>query len=100
MAQTRAKLQRMIELSRQSGAQVLLIGIMLPPNHGPAYSTAFAAMYRELAEKNHLTLVPFLLAGVADDPKLMQADGLHPTAEAQPKLLETVWSALAPLLHP
>ncbi|HES75726.1 MAG TPA: arylesterase, partial [bacterium] len=78
----RANLQKMIQLSQASGAKVILIGIMLPPNYGAAYRDPFARMYRELAEQNKLTLVPFLLEGIADNPSLMQPDGLHPTALA------------------
>ncbi|MGD9888604.1 MAG: arylesterase [Halothiobacillaceae bacterium] len=96
----RANLQKMIQLSQASGAEVILIGIMLPPNYGAAYREPFARMYRELAEQNKLTLVPFLLEGVADNPSLMQPDGLHPTALAQSKVLEHVWKTVAPILNP
>ena len=87
----RQNLQRMIELSQQSGAKVLLIGMMLPPNYGFTYTTPFTAMYQQLAEEQHLPLVPFLLDGVANDPRLMQYDGLHPNVAAQPVILENVW---------
>ena len=93
----RANLQEMIQRSQASGAKVILIGIMLPPNYGPAYREPFARMYRELAEQNQLPLVPFLLEGVADNPSLMQPDGLHPTALAQSKVLKHVWHVVAPL---
>lgn len=92
-------LEKMLILSKQSGAQVMLIGILLPPNYGPAYLTQFEQTYPKLAKKHQLPLVPFLLEGVADKPELMQEDGLHPTAKAQPKLLETVWLELKPLLN-
>jgi len=93
-----ANLQAMVEMSDQAGAQVLLVGMQIPPNFGPRYTREFAALYPALAEANHLPLVPFLLAGVASDPELMQADGLHATAAAQPRLLANVWPLLAPLL--
>jgi len=93
----RQNLQRMIELSQQSGAQVVLIGMMLPPNYGFTYTTPFTAMYHQLAEEFRLPLVPFLLQDVATDPALMQADGLHPTAAAQSKVLENVWRVTEPL---
>lgn len=92
-------LEKMLTLSKQSGAQVMLIGILLPPNYGPAYLAQFEQTYPNLAKKHQLPLVPFLLEGVADKPELMQEDGLHPTAKAQPKLLETVWLELKPLLN-
>lgn len=93
----RQNLQKLIDLSTQAGAKVVLIGIMLPPNYGPAYATPFAAMYQQLAEKNHLSLVPFLLKDVATNPKLMQEDGLHPTAAGEPMVLDNVWAVVAPL---
>ncbi|MGH8150388.1 MAG: arylesterase [Steroidobacteraceae bacterium] len=96
----RAHLERMIRLAGQAGAQVLLLGIRLPPNYGPRYGDGFAAMYGRLSSEFHLPLVPFLLAGVALDPQLMQADGLHPNAAGEPRVLATVWPYLKPLLQP
>ena len=90
-------LQRLIEMSQQSGARVILIGIMLPPNYGFAYTTPFTAMYQQLAVENRLPLVPFLLQDIATEPALMQADGLHPNATAQPVILDNVWRVAAPL---
>ncbi len=92
-------LEKMLTLSQESGAKVMLIGILLPPNYGPAYLAQFEQTYPNLAKKHQLPLVPFLLEGVADKPSLMQADGLHPTAEAQPIILETVWLELKALLN-
>lgn len=92
-------LEKMLTLSQESGAKVMLIGILLPPNYGPAYLAQFEQTYPNLAKKHQLPLVPFLLEGVADIPSLMQADGLHPTAEAQPIILETVWLELKALLN-
>ncbi|SFX19958.1 arylesterase [Marinospirillum alkaliphilum] len=92
-------LNQMIRMSRDQGAEVLLLGILLPPNYGPRYTDQFAALYPELAAANRLPLVPFLLAGVADQPGLMQQDGLHPTAEAQAIILDNVWPKLYPLLR-
>ncbi|HUN73202.1 MAG TPA: arylesterase [Steroidobacteraceae bacterium] len=96
--QTRANLARMIELSRQAGARVLLLGIRLPPNYGPRYGTAFAMLYGELAEQFQVPLVPFLLEKVALNPELMQSDGLHPNAAGEPAVLQTVWPYLRPML--
>ncbi len=91
-------LARMIELSRAAGAKVLLAGIRLPPNYGPDYTKALAAVYPRLAEKYHVALVGFLLQGVALHPNLMQADGLHPNAEGQAIVFTNVWPVLAPML--
>lgn len=92
----RENLAGLLEIVRDAGARPVLIGIMLPPNYGPMYADRFAAMYEELAVEQSVPLLPFLLEGVADDPALMQEDGLHPTAEAQAILFENVWEVLAP----
>jgi acyl-CoA thioesterase-1 len=94
----RENLSRMVELAQQTGARVLLVGMQIPPNYGPRYTRAFAAVFQEVAERHDVALVPFLLDEVALLPELMQADGIHPTAEAQAYLLETVWPHLQPLL--
>lgn len=96
--QVRANFESMIELSRNAGAQVVLVGMRMPPNYGAEYADAFHALYGELAQKYRLPLVDFFLDGVALDDNLMQADGIHPTAEAQPKLLNNLWPALAKVL--
>lgn len=98
LEQIRANLHRIVTLSRASSAKVLLIGIEIPVNYGPQYRDGFRVMYRDLAGEFNVPLVPFLLEGVALDPQLMQDDGLHPKAIAQPKVLETVWASLKPLL--
>ncbi|ATJ83861.1 arylesterase precursor [Halomonas beimenensis] len=97
--QLRANLATMIEASRAAGAEVLLLGIDVPPNYGPAYRDAFTGVFQRLADRYSVPLVPFLLEGVALDHGLMQADGIHPTAAAQPAILANVWPALAPLLE-
>ncbi|VEF12142.1 lipolytic protein [Pseudomonas fluorescens] len=91
-------LASMIDSSRQSGAKVLLLGMQLPPNYGKRYTEAFAEVYGKLADDKKIPLVPFFLEGVGGHPDLMQADGLHPAAGAQGKLLENVWPTLKPLL--
>ncbi len=96
--QMRANLARMIEASQQAGARVLLLGIRIPPNYGQAYADAFSRVYRTLAERHDVPLVPFILDGIALDDTLMQDDGIHPTAEAQPQVLDNVWPALEKLL--
>ena len=98
IADVRRNFEALIELSRKSGARVLLVGMRIPPNYGPAYSTGFHELYGELARKHRLPLVPFFLDGVALDDSLMLEDGLHPNAAAQPKLLDQVWPQLKPLL--
>ncbi|MFC7367345.1 arylesterase [Vreelandella zhaodongensis] len=96
--QMRANLASMIEQSQQAGADVLLLGIDIPPNYGQAYRDAFTGVFHSLAGEYNVALVPFLLEGVALNDELMQSDGIHPTAEAQPIILENVWPELEPLL--
>ncbi len=93
-----ANLANMIKLSRQAGAKILLLGILLPPNYGPEYTQSFAAVYPRLAKEYHVPLVPFLLDGVAQHRDWLQADGMHPLAAAEPRVLDNVWAKLAPLL--
>ena len=98
IADVRTNFESLIRLSRDSGASVLLIGMRIPPNYGPAYTKAFHDLFGELAEKHRLPLVPFFLDGIALEDSLMLEDGLHPNAAAQPRLLEMVWPKLKPLL--
>jgi acyl-CoA thioesterase-1 len=94
-----SNLSRIIEQFQSAHVRMVLAGITLPPNYGPAYIQKFNAMYPRLAAKYKLTLIPFLLAGVAGNPKLMQRDGLHPTAEGAQIVAGTVRQALEPLLR-
>lgn len=96
--QTRANLAAMIEASRRAGARVLLVGMQIPPNYGPRYANDFSALYPSLAGQYGIKLVPFLLEGMADDMRMFQADRIHPTVAAQPRLLDNVWTVLAPML--
>lgn len=96
---TRTNLKDMIEQSQQSGARVLLVGIQMPPNYGERFTQAFAAIYPDLAEAHGTALVPFFLEGVYNREGFMQGDGIHPTAQAQPVLLDNVWPHLKPLLE-
>ncbi|MGD8497917.1 MAG: arylesterase [Chromatiales bacterium] len=98
LGEMRRNLLEITELSQASGARVLLVGMHLPPNYGPAYTERFHATFREVAVRKRIPLVPFLLDGVGTERSLMQDDGLHPTAAAQPRLLENVWVQLAPIL--
>lgn len=95
---TRANLERMIAATKASSANVLLIGIRIPPNYGPDYALAFDAIYADLAKQQSTALLPFLLEPVATDRDAFLPDNLHPTAASQPKLLDHVWTVLAPLL--
>ncbi|MBA4288433.1 MAG: arylesterase [Pseudomonas sp.] len=97
-AQLQQNLAAMVQASQQKGAQVLILGMQLPPNYGLRYTTAFAAVFPQVASEFSVPLVPFVLEGVGGVPEMMQADGIHPTAEAQPRLLENVWPTLKPLL--
>lgn len=92
-------LQAMVNASRKAGAQVLLVGMRMPPNYGPEYTSRFEAAYRDIARANRLRLVPFMMEGFADQPGYFQADGLHPVAAAQPLILDTIWRELKPLLR-
>jgi len=94
----RDNVTRIVADSKKAGAQVLLVGMMLPPNYGARYTKDFMKMYGDIATGSKVALVPFLLQSVALKPELMQADGLHPTAPAQPALLDTVWPQLKPML--
>ncbi|TVT82807.1 arylesterase [Pseudomonas sp. H3(2019)] len=96
--QLQQNLASMIDNARASGARVLLLGMQLPPNYGVRYTEAFAKVYSDLAEEKKVPLVPFFLQGIAGNPELMQADGIHPAVAAQGKLLENVWPTLKPLL--
>ena len=98
LRQMRENLDSMIAGAREAGAKVLLLGIQIPSNYGPRYRDEFARIYQDMSQKHGAGLVPFFLDGVALNPDLMQSDGLHPTAAAQPLILENVWSGLRPLL--
>ena len=91
-------LKSMIHYSQQHEAKVLLVGMELPANYGKRYVTAFRDSFPQVAEETNIPLTPFLLSGLKGKPELFQDDGLHPKAEAQPMLLNTVWQSLQPLL--
>lgn len=94
----RDNLAAMIREARAAGVQVLLVGIRVPPNYGREYAERFAGTYAELAREFKVRLVPFLLDGFAESLELFQADRIHPTAEAQPRILDNVWPVLSPML--
>jgi acyl-CoA thioesterase I len=92
-------LTKMLEVAKQNNIQVLLVGMRIPPNYGPQYTQAFHQSYPKLAQQFKVKLVPFLLENVAGNRALNQDDGLHPTAEAQPIILETIWAGLKTMLN-
>jgi acyl-CoA thioesterase-1 len=94
----RANLERLIAETRKANAEPVLVGFMIPPNYGIDYAREFHEMYREIARREKLALVPFLLEGIADRREMFQADQLHPTAAAQPRLLDNVWPVVEPVL--
>ncbi len=91
-------LNQLVSQSLASGAQVLLMEMRIPPNYGPRYSDGFSALFAQVAEQQNVPMVPFFMAPVVLQPELMQADGLHPNAQAQPALLDQVWLSLKDLL--
>lgn len=100
LTETRANLQAMIDRVRAANprATVVLAGMQMPVNMGPDYTRDFARIFPELAEANHLPLIPFLLEGVGGSPELNQADGIHPTVEGHRIVADNVWKVLSPLL--
>lgn len=95
---TEANLRAIVVRAQSAGARVVLAGMQLPPNYGPEYTAGFRAIFPRLARELGVTLVPFLLEGVAADPALNQADGIHPNAKGQEIVAETVAKALEPLV--
>jgi acyl-CoA thioesterase-1 len=100
LGEMRNNLAHLVSASREQGARVLMLGMRLPPNYGSYYAGKFHEVYQQVAAEQHVTLVPFFLAGVSEDRRLMQEDGIHPNTGAQPILLDTLWPYLEPLLSP
>ena len=98
LAMVQNNLQSMIAKTLSSKANILLVGIRLPPNYGQIYTDQFHQIYIDLAQANKIPLVPFILDSIATNQDLMQPDGIHPTAKAQSIMLENVWVKLKPLL--
>ncbi|MBK1735553.1 arylesterase [Halorhodospira abdelmalekii] len=96
--QIRSNLEQMLEAIEATESAVLLIGIRIPPNYGPAYTQQFEAVYRDLAEAHDVPLLPFLLEDIWNRDGMMQADGIHPSTQAQPLILELLWEEVEPLL--
>jgi acyl-CoA thioesterase-1 len=99
VAALRHNLTAIVTRLRESGTRVLLVGMRLPPNYGEAYATDFAEAFRAVARGTSVAFLPFLLAGVAGDPSLNQADGIHPNAAGQRIVADHVWPSLQPLLR-
>lgn len=95
----RKNIAAMIEMSQKIGARVLLAGMQMPPNYGAAYTDEFANVYFELADEYDTALIEFFMKNVALNPKMMQADGIHPNTAGQPLLLKNVWPELIPLIE-
>jgi acyl-CoA thioesterase-1 len=91
-------LAAIVEAGQRAGLQVILAGMEAPPNNGPDYTARFRRVYPELAKTYDIPLIPFLLEGVAGNPALNQADGIHPNPEGARRVADTVWSALEPIL--
>ncbi len=103
LASTRQNLQAMTQAAQAAGAKVLLAGMQVPPNYGRDYAQQFSGLFSSVAQTHKTALVPFLLQGVADGPDplaLFQPDRIHPSAAAQPIMLNNLWPALRPLLRP
>jgi len=102
LAMTEANLRAMAAAAGASGAKVLLVGMLVPPNYGRRYADDFAALYARVAKEQGAALVPFLLKGIADSPQsesLFQGDRIHPNAQAQTTMLDNVWAVLGPMLR-
>jgi len=95
---TERNLATMTTQVQAAGAQALILGMQIPPNYGRPYAERFRQLFATVASAHHAALVPFLLAGFAEDPAYFQPDRIHPTAAAQPLMLANVWPALEPLL--
>lgn len=98
LAATETNLRATIVASQKAHAKVLLVGMQIPPNYGGDYTKRFSGIYSKIAKETKVPLVPFLLEGLVDKPQLFQADRIHPTAEAQPLMLDSIWPYLKPLL--
>ncbi len=97
---TRANLEEIVARLRTAGVRVLLAGMRLPPNYGGEYTKEFEAIFPAVARRAKVALMPFLLDGVAGDPRLNQADGIHPTVAGQQAIADHLWPYLRPLLRP
>lgn len=95
---TRENLAAIVEAVRRTGARALLVGMQLPPNYGTGYAKKFQSLFGEVATEKKVPLVPFMLEGFGEKRDFFQADGIHPSAEAQPLILDNIWPVLRPML--
>ena len=95
----RANLEFIVDAAQKAGAQALIVGMQVPPNYGASYVRQFAALFGDVAKSRNAGYVPFLLQGFAEKPELFQPDRIHPTAQAQPLMVETIWQELAKLVR-
>lgn len=96
---TEQNLRAMTQAARKADAQVLIVGMQIPPNYGRDYAQRFAQLFPAVAKDENARLVPFLMEGIATNRAMFQADGIHPNEDAQPQLLDNVWPTLRPLLN-
>ncbi len=96
---TEQNLRTMTQAARKADADVLIVGMQIPPNYGRDYAQRFAAVFSNVAKNENARLVPFLMEGIATNRAMFQADGIHPNEDAQPQLLDNVWPALRPMLN-
>ena len=96
----RANLEFIVDAVQKAGAKAVIVGMQLPPNYGASYVRQFAALFGEVARARNTGYVPFILQGFAERPELFQPDRIHPTAQAQPLIVETIWQELAKLVRP
>lgn len=96
LVETEKNIRTMVELSKKSGADVLLIGMRIPPNYGQEYTQQFAGLFARIAKSQQVALLPFFLEGVAQRNELFQADRIHPNEAAQAIMFQNVWTALTP----
>ena len=100
LEETRRNLIAIVEACRKAGVKVVVAGMRVPPNYGPVYTRRFEGLFAEVARQQNVSLVPFMLQGIADDSRMFQADGIHPVAAAQSRILDNIYHRLRPLLLP
>ncbi len=98
VGQMRDNLAQMVRAAQGAGSKVLLVGMKMPPNYGAAYTREFETAFADLAKQRRVALVPYMLDGMDARRELFQPDNIHPVAQAQPMVLDTVWKRLRPLL--
>ena len=99
-ARMRGNLEKIVTASKDSGAAVVLLGIRIPSNYGARYTQLFEDVYRDIAETHSISWIEFFMEGVARNEELMQKDGIHPNAAAQPLLLDNAWPIIRDALGP